>query len=368
MTEFPPSNQQESHQAPPESPRAEARGGLEVEAAPESPKETAVPHSTPADALAERLPARIPKLTTDGGVEDEPEDCPPIYDDAAWRRITPQGLYPRLVRPVLGGILLGFVLIPVVAVVGVLALANWIAFRDRSKVFFKQTRVGYRDQEFELWKFRTMRESPLSDYQSWVEGHEQERVTRFGSFLRRSHLDELPQIINVLKGEMSIIGPRPEMVDVNRRIQEELPRFYRRLAIRPGITGFAQITQGYAGNDIDAYSRKLEADLVYIRDLSLQLDLGILLVTPIWMLRLLGWKNDPAAHRIDDKDRDFLGGTVVGVIPRLYGTVAGVIPRPGDNGGEFLTGAGVVLPKPRPGNLSAEASRLREELEPIPPV
>jgi hypothetical protein len=205
-----------------------------------------------------------------------------------------------------------------------------------------------------------MNETDKSDYDSWRDGNEAARVTRFGSFLRRSHLDELPQIINVLKGEMAFIGPRPEMVDVNRQIQEDLPTFYQRLAIRPGITGFAQITQGYAGNDIYAYRRKLEADLVYINDLTFQRDLGVLLVTPFWMLRLLGWQNDPASRG---------GGSSGGGDDYPGGTIAGTIPRPdNDDDDDFPSGSGVVLPKPRPGNLSAEASRFLEELEPTPPV
>ena len=144
------------------------------------------------------------------------------------------------------------------------------------------------------------------------------------------------------------------MVDVNRQIQEELPTFYQRLAIRPGITGFAQITQGYAGNDIYAYRRKLEADLVYINDLTFQRDIGVLLVTPFWMLRLLGWQNDPAAH------------STVEDIPG--GTIAGTIPRHDEEDDDLPSRADVVLPNPRPGELPAEASRVLEEIDPTPPV
>ena len=344
MTEFPPSRNQEHPQAPFESPGSESGSAMEkgeqIAPGKSSIDEDVAPRSTPADALAERLLKRVPPLITDGGAEEEPEACPPIFDEEAWTRIEPRGIYARLVRPIFNDLLLGVLLIPVMAVVGALALANWIAFRDRSKVFFKQTRIGYRDQEFELWKFRTMRETSKSDYESWMEGNEKERVTKFGSFLRRSHLDELPQIINILKGEMSFIGPRPEMVDVNRRIQEELPNFYRRLSILPGITGFAQITQGYAGNDVHAYRRKLEADLVYIGDLTFHRDLGILLVTPFWMLRLLGWQNDPAAHRLDEEDEDH----------------------------NFEDDSTVIHPMPRPGVPTSQAAKVLEELEPIPPV
>jgi lipopolysaccharide/colanic/teichoic acid biosynthesis glycosyltransferase len=367
MTEFPPSNHQESTPTPPKSPTATTSSVAEddVSSATLEREAGAPPHATAAAAPTEQLaldvkdtpttpasqlggaPPRTPALLlgSEAGDGDSDEDCPHVYDDEAWRRIAPQGLYARLFRPILGGVLLGFVLLPVLALGGVLALANWIAFRDRAKIFFKQTRVGYRDRTFLLWKFRTMRDTSMTDYESWMEGHEEERVTPFGSFLRRSHLDELPQIINVLKGEMSFIGPRPEMVDVNQGIQEELPKFYRRLALHPGITGFAQITQGYAGNDIHAYRRKLEADLVYIGDLTFQRDLGILCVTPFWMLQFLGWQNDPAAHRLDDEDDNRNGDG----------------PQPPSSGA-------MIHPMPRPGVPSNHAANALQQIDPIPPV
>jgi len=383
MTEYPPSENQEHPQAPFDPARDGAGSGLHKseDIAPErEPSDESVKDSNdPAEVLAERMANDVPPLITDAtpplitDAEEDEEESPfepeferqELFDEEAWRRISPQGVYAYVIRPILGGVLLGFLLIPVMLTVAALALCNWVAFRDRSKVFFKQTRVGHRGKEFELWKFRTMKETSKSDYDSWREGNEAERVTKFGSLLRRSHLDELPQIINILKGEMAFIGPRPEMVDVNQQIQEELPTFYKRLAIRPGITGFAQITQGYAGNDVHAYRRKLEADLVYINDLSFQRDLGVLLVTPFWMLRLLGWQNDPAAQGdgalIDFPDGDgddFPGGAIAGTIPR----------RDDDDGDNFPAGSGVVLPKPRPGNLSAEASRFLEEIDSTPPV
>ena len=252
----------------------------------------------------------------------------------------------------MGGVLLGLLLAPVTLLVGVIALCNWASLRDRSKVFFKQTRVGYRGEEFELLKFRTMRDTSQSHYDSWRDGNEAARVTKFGSFLRRSHLDELPQIFNILRGDMAFIGPRPEMVEVNEQIQSDLPTFYQRLAVRPGITGFAQITQGYAGNDIYAYRRKLEADLVYINDLSLQRDLGVLLVTPFWMLRLLGWQNDPAAQ---GEREEIPGGVIAGSI------------SPAEEAEEDIA-LQEKAPTPRPGDLAAGASRVLSEIDPYPTV
>ena len=93
---------------------------------------------------------------------------------------------------------------------GVLAMPLAILVLDGRPVLYLSERMKTQNEGFRLWKFRTMRETSKSDYESWMEGNEKERVTKFGSFLRRSHLDELPQIINVLKGDMSIVGPRPE--------------------------------------------------------------------------------------------------------------------------------------------------------------
>ena len=364
MTEFPPSKKPERPQAPFDPADGGAGSGVHPgkELAPEA-------NDAPADEMQAEAPARGPVITalpleTRATPEllTEPQEerstfepafeTQELFDDEAWRRISPRGLYARLFRPILGGVLLGLLLAPVTLLVGVIALCNWASLRDRSKVFFKQTRVGYRGEEFELLKFRTMRDTSQSHYDSWRDGNEAARVTKFGSFLRRSHLDELPQIFNILRGDMAFIGPRPEMVEVNEQIQSDLPTFYQRLAVRPGITGFAQITQGYAGNDIYAYRRKLEADLVYINDLSLQRDLGVLLVTPFWMLRLLGWQNDPAAQ---GEREEIPGGVIAGSI------------SPAEEAEEDIA-LQEKAPTPRPGDLAAGASRVLSEIDPYPTV
>ena len=108
---------------------------------------------------------------------------------------------------------------------------------------------------------------------------------RFGQLLRKTHLDELPQIINILRGEMSFIGPRPEMVEVDAWARSKIDGWHERLGMKPGITGQAQITHGYAGGKVEEYEKKLAAELQYIEKQSFLSELGILLQTPAWMLK-----------------------------------------------------------------------------------
>jgi lipopolysaccharide/colanic/teichoic acid biosynthesis glycosyltransferase len=102
-------------------------------------------------------------------------------------------------------------------------------------------------------------------------------------------LDELPQFWNILRGDMAYIGPRPEMVEVHWWAQRSVPGFDTRLWVKPGISGLAQLSQGYVGSDAEAYGHKLQADLQYLSRLTLLQDLSILYRTPLWMLRLRGW-------------------------------------------------------------------------------
>lgn len=104
------------------------------------------------------------------------------------------------------------------------------------------------------------------------------RISRLGSFLRRSRLDEVPQFWNVLKGDMSVIGPRPEQISFSKHFEEKFPLYRLRYNLRPGITGWAQVRSGYADDDIANYS-KLRHDLYYVRHLSVALELNILLRT-----------------------------------------------------------------------------------------
>ena len=206
-----------------------------------------------------------------------------------WDALRPRGAYARYGREVLNAALVIAILPVVVALAIPVALANLCAFRDPRLVLFVQPRVGYRGRVFQIYKFRTMRECAGGSHASWTGGQDAARVTRLGRFLRNTHLDELPQMWNILKRDMDVIGPRPEMVEIERWAEEHIDGFGRRLAIRPGITGIAQITQGYTGHDLKAYEEKLAINASYLSSMSLRLDLEIVARTVVWMLRGKGW-------------------------------------------------------------------------------
>jgi len=205
-----------------------------------------------------------------------------------WDALQPPGWYARKGHRWLDWLLLVLLLPLAMPLMVLIAVGNALVFRDPRRVFFSQPRVGWRGQPFTMLKFRTMDEAPCA-MGSWSNGIDHLRVTRFGRFLRNTHLDELPQLFNILKGDMSFIGPRPEMMEVEQWAVEHIPGFGERLATRPGVTGLAQITQGYTGRDLDAYAEKLLINRVYMRDMSLALDLSIVLRTFVWMVRGKGW-------------------------------------------------------------------------------
>lgn len=156
-----------------------------------------------------------------------------------------------------------------------LFVAVAIAVRLSGKpVLFKQTRLGERGKTFRMYKFRTMIRAGEPDGAArWAEEADP-RVTEVGRFLRRSRLDELPQLWNVIRGEMSVVGPRPERPEFVRLLEENVPYWNRRLLVKPGLTGWAQIRSGYAA-DCDATFEKLSYDLWYVRHRTLLLDLAI---------------------------------------------------------------------------------------------
>jgi lipopolysaccharide/colanic/teichoic acid biosynthesis glycosyltransferase len=146
-------------------------------------------------------------------------------------------------------------------------------------VLFAQERVGLGGRVFKAYKFRTMRGAPREGAYA---GEEAERITPLGRFLRRYRLDELPQLWNVLKGEMALVGPRPEQRILAETYAREIPLYALRHTVRPGLTGWAQVHQGYAEGKEETLV-KLSYDLYYVRHLSFFLDLRILLRT-IWVV------------------------------------------------------------------------------------
>jgi exopolysaccharide biosynthesis polyprenyl glycosylphosphotransferase len=145
-------------------------------------------------------------------------------------------------------------------------------------IFYKQERLGKNGRPFYMYKFRTMRTDAEKDGKAVMAIKNDSRATKVGKFLRKSHIDEFPQFINVLRGDMSLVGPRAERDQLVRKIQEEVPFYRARLLTKPGLTGWAQVNYGYASNIRDT-AIKLEYDLYYIKHQNILLDINIILRT-----------------------------------------------------------------------------------------
>ncbi|NQY14323.1 MAG: sugar transferase [Henriciella sp.] len=170
----------------------------------------------------------------------------------------------------------------VIALFWPLMLLTAIAIRLETKgpAIFKQQRIGYRGETFTVYKFRSMRVQ--SESEIGLDGDktltDDERITRIGSFIRKTRIDELPQIFNILKGDMSWIGPRPETIRLSKWYEKEIPFYRYRHIVRPGISGWAQVKQGHV-TEVDDIRLKLEYDMFYVRNFSLWLDLLITVKT-----------------------------------------------------------------------------------------
>ena len=158
-----------------------------------------------------------------------------------------------------------------------LLIAVVIKLDSRGPVFYLGVRTGKHGSPFRIIKFRTM--VPNADkIGSTATARHDPRITRVGNFLRRYKLDELPQLINILRGEMSLVGPRPERPYFVKMLEEQLPFYAERHSARPGLTGWAQINQPY-GSSVEDAMRKLEYDLFYLKNVSLLFDYAILFDT-----------------------------------------------------------------------------------------
>lgn len=158
------------------------------------------------------------------------------------------------------------------------ALASLIESRGRDPILYHQVRVGQHGNLFQVHKFRSMRVDAEADgVARWATTNDS-RITVLGSFIRKTRLDELPQIFNVIKGQMSLVGPRPERPEFVQRLSASIPYYAERHRVKPGVTGWAQLLYAYGSDEEDA-RRKLEYDLYYVKHAGLILDLVILLQT-----------------------------------------------------------------------------------------
>lgn len=167
-----------------------------------------------------------------------------------------------------------------------IVLAIWIFCTSPGGIFFRQKRTGYKNETFEMLKFRSMYENDTADEQQSLSGDP--RITPIGRFMRRTSIDELPQLWNVLVGDMSIIGPRPHMLHHTEYYSARIPNYMQRHEMRPGLTGYAQV-KGFRGPTprLEDMENRVKADLEYIDKYSLWLDLKIFTLT-LW--RMLTFK------------------------------------------------------------------------------
>lgn len=181
-----------------------------------------------------------------------------------------------LMKGVLDRTLAAIGLVMLLPVLALLALA--IKCTSRGPVFFVQERVGKGGKLFGIIKLRTMVVNAEQDTGPIWARHNDPRVTSLGRFLRATHLDEAPQLINVIGGDMSLVGPRPERPFFVEQFSDKLPDYQRRLDVKPGITGLAQVSGHYDETDRDV-ERKLRYDLLYIKRMCLMTDVAILFLT-----------------------------------------------------------------------------------------
>jgi exopolysaccharide biosynthesis polyprenyl glycosylphosphotransferase len=178
-------------------------------------------------------------------------------------------------------VVLGLLVLPLIPLV---ALA--IRLESPGSVLYSQTRVGLGGRHFRIFKFRSMRQDAERDGARWAQAGDS-RVTKVGRVMRLTRIDELPQLWNVLKGEMTLVGPRPERPEFTATLEQEIPHYGKRLAVKPGLTGWAQVRFRYTSS-VEDTARKLEYDLYYLKHASLLLDLRILVATIGVVLRKAG--------------------------------------------------------------------------------
>jgi len=158
---------------------------------------------------------------------------------------------------------------PIIAIVSVL-----IKLEDKGPIFYKQERLGIGGKTFLVYKLRSMSMDAEKNGMQWANKNDP-RVTKIGGFIRKTRIDELPQLINILNGDMKFIGPRPERPELTLQFDKEIPGFINRLTVKPGLTGWAQVNGGY---DITP-KEKLKLDIYYIKNRSIKLDAKIILKT-----------------------------------------------------------------------------------------
>lgn len=231
-----------------------------------------------AEILYGCLAAKIDFLDLPKAYETITQKIPIDYIGQAWflenLKERSKRIYDKLKR-VIDLVVAVFFLIIALFLFPFIALA--IKLESKGPIFYYQTRIGKKGKPFTLIKFRSMRKNAEVGGAVWAES-EDPRLTKTGKILRRTHLDELPQLINIIKGDISLVGPRPERPEFVTQLEKEIPHYQLRHIIKPGLTGWAQIKFHYARSLMDSHE-KFQYDLYYLKNRSFLLDLGTLLKT-----------------------------------------------------------------------------------------
>lgn len=175
--------------------------------------------------------------------------------------------------------LLAVVILLPVTLIAAACLLVLNPFFNKGALLYRQTRMGQGCKPFTAYKFRSMKEASLVKRGAF-DALEEDRITKLGSLMRKLRVDELPQIINILKGDMSLVGPRPDFFDHAKVYMIEIPGYCERYAVRPGVTGLAQTEIGYVSDEF-GFQRKVAADLSYISKMSLSFDLKVIFRTAL---------------------------------------------------------------------------------------
>jgi lipopolysaccharide/colanic/teichoic acid biosynthesis glycosyltransferase len=224
------------------------------------------------DFLESKLP-QADADTSNRNLYDPETDGVPVTSYAVWKRLWELPL----------ALLLSIAIIPVI---GILVLL--VRCTSPGAGIYRQTRVGRHGQTFTIYKIRSMVQDAEAGGAQWAQGKHDQRATGIGSLLRRLHLDELPQIFNILKGDMSFCGPRPERPEIinKERLVDRVPGYGNRLTVRPGVTGLAQINLP-ADDSIDSVRMKQCLDMQYIENCSPLIDFGIMACTALKAVGIL---------------------------------------------------------------------------------
>ena len=183
-------------------------------------------------------------------------------------------MYKKFIKRFLD-IIFSAMLMPIVGI-SILVIGPMIYFEDKGTIFYKAQRRGYKGEVFEMLKFRSMYIGAEKKGTGVYSGTGDRRVTRVGRFMRATSIDELPQLFNILIGDMSLVGPRPERPQFVEKFKEEIPRYMIKHQVRPGLTGWAQVN-GYRGDT--SIQKRIEFDLYYIENWTMGFDFKIIFLT-----------------------------------------------------------------------------------------